>query len=103
MKEIERIKLDETDLDYLQRLSFEVDARNRVVITLLENHALDGNDAVLNSPAFKTYSKQLSELTAELELAKSSVGAKYVPEKYKNSTTAVWEVDFSTGEMAIKE
>lgn len=102
MKEVKRIKLEEADLNYLQRLNFEVGARNNVITTLIENHAADNNDAVLTSPAFQTYSRQLSELTAEFELAKQQIGAKYVPQEYRTNSAAVWEVDFVTGEMVIK-
>lgn len=102
MKEVKRIKLEETDLNYLQRLYYEVGARNNVVTTLIENHALDSNDAVLTSPAFKTYIKQLSELTAEFEIAKQRIGQKYVPQEFRGNDAAFWEADFSTGEMVIK-
>lgn len=101
MKEVKRIKLEEADLNYLQRLQYEVGARNNVIATLLENHAMDNSDAVLTSPAFQTYTKQLSELTAELEICKQNISAKYVPEEYRTSS-AHWEMDFAYGEMVIK-
>ena len=102
MKEIKRIVLEEEDLNYLQRLYYEVGARNNVITTLIENHAMDSNDAVLTSPAFQTYNKQLSELTAEFEIAKQKIGQKYVPEEFRSNNAAIWEADFSTGEMVIK-
>ena len=87
----------------MQRLNYEVGARNQVVTTLLENHASDANDAVLFSKAFQTYQTQLSELTAEFELAKTRISNKYVPDEYREQNSAIWELDFSTGEMVIKE
>jgi len=101
--EVMRIKAEEADINYLQRIHYEVMSRNEIVTTLIENHAVDESDAVLNSPAFKTYSNQLSELKAELELAKLRIAEKYLPEKYKTNSRATWEADFSTGELVIRE
>ena len=100
--EVKRIQVDEKDMNYLQRLNFEVASRNDVITTLIENHALDHDDAVLTSTAFLTYSKQLSELRAELELAKQQISEKYLPDEFKDHPTAIWEADFASSEIAIK-
>lgn len=103
MTEVMRIGIDANDMNYLQRVSFELTARQNIVATIIENHAMDDNDSILNSKVFATYSKQLSELQAEFELAKLEFARKWLPEEYKEKKNAMWECDFSTGELVIKE
>lgn len=102
MKELSRIKIEPKELNYLQRLTYEVNARTNIITTLLENHAVDNDDAVLSSPAFKTYHDQLSALSAEFELAKSAFAEKNLPNEYKGNSTAHWRVDFATGELVVE-
>lgn len=102
MKEMERIKIEQADMSYMQRLTYEVNSRKDVIATMIENHAADTDDRVLSSPAFITYHDQLSKLYAEYEIAKTEFAAAHLPEKYRDMANAVWMLDFSTGEMIIR-
>lgn len=101
MVEIKRIKMEEQDTLYIQRLHYEVSARTNVINTLLEAHAMDNDDAVLRSKAFKTYASELSSLTAEYEIAKNKLFKKYGID-FAGSETTYWEIDFEESEMVFK-
>ena len=100
-KEIMRIKVDDELMNQLQRAHFDVQTRQSIITTLMENHAIDGNSSVLQSEAFSTYHKELELAFANLELLKSAITAEYIPDEAKAQNDARWEADFSSGELVI--
>lgn len=78
--------------DYLERLSYEVDARKDLLAFLVEREQ-DGSDS------FKRYHKEYVDLRAEYEMAKKKLADRFVSPDYPDST---WKLDFSTCVLTIE-
>lgn len=93
MKQI-KIK-NQSLIDYMESLSYEVAARRDVITFMLANQ-MDTNSA-----QFKAYHKEYLEFFAELETAKGQLEKDYV---LPNATGPVtWSLDYGTATLTIKE
>lgn len=95
-----KVEINQETIDYLQRLHFEVEAHQDVIQRIIESHSADQNADILESKVFEKYSKRLSDLKAEYELAKQEVSNTYIPDEYKEF--AKWNIDFNTRIMTIE-
>lgn len=100
MKQIKLIVTQEM-VNYLQRLSFEVQTREEIITKLLETHKDDVDDSLFISKPFLKYSEELSRIKAEFELAKIEVENLYIPDVLRGVHQYKWNVDFATNEMTI--
>lgn len=100
MKQIKLVVTQEM-VNYLQRLSFEVQTREEIITKLLETHKDDVDDSLFTSKPFLKYSEELSRVKAEFELAKLEVEKLYIPKVLYGLHQYKWNVDFSTNEMTI--
>lgn len=96
-----KVEIKQEMIDYLQRLHFELEAHQDVIQRIIEGHSADQNADILESAVFKKYSKNISEIKAEYELAKQEVTSVYVPDEYKGKD-AKWNIDFQTRTMTIE-
>lgn len=96
-KEI-KIKVSEETVSYMQRLSFEVNARSRIITKLIEDHSNDPDSSVLESNVFKSYHDELIEKQSAFELGKSELENMYILPKYPNCR---WSLDYATGFITI--
>ena len=100
MKQIKLVVTQEM-VNYLQRLSFEVQTREEIITKLLETHKDDIDGSLFTSKPFLKYSEELSRIKAEFELAKSEVENIYIPEVLRGKHKYNWNVDFMTNELTI--
>ena len=100
MKEF-KIEVNTDITEYMERLSYEISARQDIITMLLENHKYDKDVAVLESKAFKIYSEQLGELKAEFELVKNQFAEIIIPDVFKNHEYE-WLLDYKTHTLTIK-
>lgn len=68
------IPITEETLNYLQRLSLEVEGRLEVINRLFTTHANDTDDSVLSSVPFKKYQSEFNEYHAEYNMVKDELG-----------------------------
>lgn len=87
-----KIEVDQEAMNYLQRLSFEVEGRLEVINRLFTNHANDTDASVLTSVPFKTYQKEFEEANASYNIAKDEFGKKIRP--IVESTVGQTDIDF---------
>lgn len=59
------------------------------------------NHVILTSPAFRAYSSELSEFTAEYETAKIELQKMHIP-AYLAGHEIKWKLDFASREMEIE-
>lgn len=96
-----KIEVNQETINMLQRLNYEVNARRETICYLLDQHKADKNDTLLTSKVFETYQSQLSDLSAEYELAKDEMIRTYVdPAIIPNIIK--WNLDFNTGVLEIE-
>ena len=95
------IKIDPEIMDQLQRTHYDVQTRQTIIATLMENHAMDNDASVMESAAFKSYHKELEEAFVRLELLKSAITEEFIPQEFRETSNARWEADFASGELVI--
>lgn len=100
MKKID-INVTQETINYLQRLSFEIETRKEVIAKLIEMHKDDIDDSLFVSKPFLKYSEELSRVKAEYELAKTEAEKLYVPEVLYGQHEYNWSIDFATNVMTI--
>lgn len=96
-----KIEIDQETVNYIERLHYEVEQRKDIIQRLIEAHANDADAAVLTSPAFRAYSSELSEFTAEYETAKIELQKMHIP-AYLAGHEIKWKLDFASREMEIE-
>ena len=79
--------------DYLERLSYEVDARKDLLAFLLER----GQE---ESDSFRRYHREYVDLRAQYELAKKELADRFVAPEHPEG---VWRLDFATATLTIEE
>lgn len=96
-----KIEIDQETVNYIERLHYEVEQRKDIIQRLIEAHANDADATVLTSPAFRAYSSELSEFTAEYEAAKTELQKMYIP-AYMEGHEIKWKLDFASRLMEIE-
>lgn len=93
-----RVKVNQETVDYIERLSFEVDGMKKVVKEII----LDGQDnpSILDGAAFKKYEERYRERNAAYEVAKAELQNTYIPAEIQPKV-ASWNLDFNTGVLVI--
>lgn len=93
MKHFE-VKVNDATVDYLERLSFEVEGMKKVVKEIIT----DGQDnpLVLEGEAFKKYDARYQERNAAFEVAKTDVQNTYIPREIQ-PLVARWDLNYATG------
>lgn len=97
MKHFE-VKVNDKTVDYLERLSFEVEGMKKVVKEIITD--AQDNPAVLDGAAFKTYEKRYQERNAAYEVAKNELQKAWIPADLQNSIIQ-WNLDFATGVLSF--
>ena len=93
MKHFE-IQVADLAVDYLERLSFEVEGMKKVVKEIITD--AQDNPLVLEGEAFKKYDQRYHERNAAYEIAKQSIQNTYIPKDIQ-PVVQRWDLDFSTG------
>lgn len=93
MKNFE-IKVKSKTVDYLERLSFEVEGMKKVLKELITDNA--DNAAVLDGETFNKYEARFNERNAAYEVAKQELQDAYIPKNIQ-PLVSKWDLNFSTG------
>lgn len=94
------IEVRQEVVDYIQRLHFELEARKDVIATIIENHKADDTVELFESIVFTTYSKQLSEIKAEYEIAKGLLD-EFIPTDILDNKKFDWNLNFATSMLEL--
>lgn len=92
------ITINNETVDYMERLSYEVEGAKRVIKELISDNDL--NPIILEGEIFKKYNERYEEKFAAFEIAKQQLERDYIPEVLKSINTR-WNLDFGTGIMTI--
>lgn len=92
---MEKLKVKEKLSNYLEALSFDIEARRNIITYMLEN----GYD--VSSKSFKDYQKEYTECVAKYEIAKREI-QKLVIEKAKTKKVN-WRLDYETREISYEK
>lgn len=93
-----KITVSDEITSLIQRLSFEMNSRSRIISKLIEDHANDPDASVLESPVFKAYHKELVETESEFELGKAELEKRYIFPDYPNCR---WTLDYATSVITV--
>lgn len=85
-------------VNMLERLSYEMTSRERVVAYIIETHADDTTPNILNSTVFKAYHAQLDESVAAFELARKKLEESF-PER--GIPMGNWVLDYATRTLSV--
>jgi len=97
MKKIETINLENTHkdmVDYLARLSYEVQANKDVIAELIERNK--NNISFLDSPIFKEYHKRFENAVASYNIAQDEFAKEVIPEKFRGNSHVIWSLTYNT-------
>lgn len=92
------IKINEEMVNYMERLSFEVEGSKRIIKEIIMDNV--SNPSVLEGETFKKFNQRFEEKHAAFEIAKSELEKNYIPEVL-NGVAFNWNLDFSTGIMTL--
>ena len=95
------IQVKEGVSNYLERLYYDIITRERIIAHLIESHKDDEDDSVLSSAPFTSYHDELSQVSAEYEMAKAEFASKYIPKEFGGHNIS-WELDFNTNILIIE-
>lgn len=94
------VKVNNETVDYLERLSFEVDGMKRIIKELISDNS--SNPAILENETFLRYSKKYEERNAAYEIAKRELEQSAIPEEIRRSGALLrWNLDFGTGILSF--
>lgn len=79
-------------VDYLERLSFEVEGMKRVIKELIMENA--SNPSFLESETFQKYNERYELRNAAYEIGKNEMAQNFLPQ---DKTVLSWNLNFSTG------
>lgn len=95
LKEI--ISVPETMVNMVQKLQYDVAAKEKVVVRILTTNGIDVNDDLFNK-----YHASLVESTSQYEIIKSSMESTYMPSLFKTFNALVnWQLDFNSNEITF--
>lgn len=92
------IRVNDETVNYMERLSFEIEGAKRIIKELITDNATDAR--VLEGETFKRYNTRYEENVAAFEIAKKELEQTYIPKVLKN-VAIQWNLEFSTGIMTI--
>ncbi|WP_343209461.1 hypothetical protein [Anaerolentibacter hominis] len=95
-----KIDINQETVNYMQKLAYEVGARQDVIGNLLELHKFDTDTSLFDSVPFRAYTTQLAEVKAEYELAKQELQTRFIPEEVQ-ALPHNWELNFATNDLVI--
>lgn len=94
------INVNNETVDYMERLSFEVEGAKRIIKELLSDNNF--NSTILENETFKKYNERYEEKFAALEIAKQHLERDYTPKVLKDEGVSFsWNLDYSTGIMTF--
>ena len=94
------IKVNNEMVDYMERLSYEVEGSKRIIKELITDNA--DNSSVLEGATFKKYNQRYEEKFAAYEVAKQELQKEYIPKVLiEDKVPLNWNLDFSSGIMTV--
>lgn len=93
MKHFE-IQVNDEVLNYMERLSFELEGMKKVVKEIITD--AQDNPLVLDGEGFKKYDQRYQERNAAYEVAKQHIQNAYIPATVQPKV-ARWDLNYSTG------
>lgn len=92
-----KIEMREELVNYIERLNFEVNAKERIVKTIVSSD-LDGN--LMENQSFLKYNERYEIAFAEYEVAKQEV-ENMIPEDIRKNHQIFWNLDFRTNTLEV--
>lgn len=92
-----KIKINEELSSYVERLNFEVNAKERIVKTMLSDTSYDN---LMENQNFLKYQERYELAFAEYEVAKQEI-ENMIPKKTREEHPMEWSLDFLTRTMSI--
>lgn len=68
------IELNQKEVDYIQRIGYEIDTRVYLIDRMFDMHKNDTDASLFDSVPFKKYHKELEERKAEFDMAVKKLG-----------------------------
>ncbi len=90
-----KIDIDEQVVLTIQRLDFEVQAREFIVKSLMQSD-------IANYEIFKQYHSEYVDYFSQFEIAKSMITNKYIPNALKEHETS-WNIDYASKTLEITQ
>ena len=95
-----KIGLNDETINHIQRLGYETAMKERIVKQLI---AEADNTTVLKSEVFTAYQKELAEVNAEFEIAKSAVINEFLPIGFDSSyKDTMWLIDYNEKAFIVR-
>lgn len=97
MQKLLFVNVNQDTVDYIQRLQYDVNMRQRVVENLITNAVTDLSE----SPAYKKYQEELAEVNAEYSMAQGKLEHELLPVGFTTRFSAKWSLDFTLNKFII--
>lgn len=97
MKHFE-IRIKEETVNYLERLSFEVEGMKKVLKEIITDN--QDNPLVLEGATFQKYDERYQERNAAYEVAKNDVQNTYIPKEIQPMISK-WDLNFASGILSF--
>lgn len=94
------VKVDAKEIEYLEALYCEYNAKKDIIDSIFELHQFDESDGILKSKPFKAYEKEFAEVKVKYDTVMKEVQGKFVPVEYQEHGCR-WEVDFEANEIVV--
>lgn len=95
-----QIRVNDETVNYMERLSFELEGSKRIIKEILTDPITPTE--VLDGEVFKKYNARYEEKFASYELGKRELEKNYIPKiLFDNSVNFNWNLDFTTGVMSV--
>lgn len=91
------MEISEQLVDYIERLNFEVNAKERIVKTMLGDSSYEN---LMENENFLKYQERYEVAFTEYEMAKREVEA-MIPKHFREGHQLSWNIDFATKVFSI--
>lgn len=90
------IQIDQSTVDYLERLAYEEMGKMNLIDHILTSHAKDPDDSVVDGAPFQRLLSDYEKASAEYSVAKNKL------EKDYELNGKTWNLDFETGICTVE-
>ena len=86
-------------VDYLARLSYEMESHKNVIAELIERHKDD--TSFIDAPLFKKYHERYEDACAAFQLGQNEFTETCIPKEFLTNPTAIWNLEYATYKLTI--
>lgn len=95
------ITIEKSVVEEIQSKNFEVISMQEIITDLLETHAYDKNDRVINSPVLLGYQAKLTKIRVEFERLKDKMLVAFVDEMTLRKIVT-WNLDYDSCKLYLQ-